>query len=386
MRAKTYCAELGRSPVQLLFDWLRAADPQDLSQAKKDGRQLIFTQSGRAAIALAARTWRIGAKDEVLVPAYQCGSEVSPLIATGARVQLYRIDERAQIVIEDLLRRVTSRTRLICVTHYFGRLAEIGELVSFCQTRNIKLLEDCALSLFSDQIGYAGDAAIFSLRKSLPVPDGGMLLLRDADSFDFTPRKSAMFQTTRGALSLIKKWSNSWAPFNLISRRLHELDDVPPSKLSLPDIPSSYYWTANSVIRSASRFALGMLQRADSQEIVRKRRENYSCLRQHLEGTPGLRFLWEEPALTKGICPLGLPVLVDNRRYWWRRLNAAGVPVSCWWEGYHQGLDWVEFPEARTLKDHLILLPIHQDLTFDHINYFAEVIHSTSKDARVGFS
>jgi RNA polymerase sigma factor (sigma-70 family) len=34
--------------------------------------------------------------------------------------------------------------------------------------RNIKLLEDCALSLFSGDTGRYGDAAIFSFRKSLP--------------------------------------------------------------------------------------------------------------------------------------------------------------------------------------------------------------------------
>ena len=43
-------------------------------------------------------------------------------------------------------------------------------------------------------------------------------------------------------------------------------------------------------------------------------------------------------------------VLVDQRRWWCSALNAAGVAVSPWWEGYHRGLEWSDFPEARALK------------------------------------
>src|SRR5262249_14393583 len=142
----------------------------------------IFTQSGRAAILLAAKTWGIGKDDEVLVPAYNCGSDVSPWIASGAHVSMYRVDACARIDLEDLLCRINARTRVVHVTHYFGHPANIGELAGICRERNVKLLEDCALALLSNLTGLTGDAAIFSLQKSLPACDGGILTLRDTNA------------------------------------------------------------------------------------------------------------------------------------------------------------------------------------------------------------
>ena len=40
--------------------------------------------------------------DEVLAPAYYCGSEIDPLIKAGAKVTLYRVDAACRIDIEDL--------------------------------------------------------------------------------------------------------------------------------------------------------------------------------------------------------------------------------------------------------------------------------------------
>jgi hypothetical protein len=264
----------------------------------------------------------------------------------------------------------------VYVTHYFGRPNLVGDLVGICRQRNIKVIEDCALSLFSKTTGCAGDAAIFSLRKSLPVSDGGVLLLRDLDCAGTgLTERPATGPIVRSVLSLVKKWSQSsiWPP-----AAGHREGAEMRRGSSLPDLPASYYWPPGAVAFGASRFALGLLARTDPNEVIRRRRENYLHLRGRVSGASGLSLLWKEDLLEDGLCPLGLPVLVDDRRRWWRDLNAAGVAVSCWWEGYHRGLDWSGFPEARTLKDHLLLLPVHQGLTGRHMDYIADVVHSLS--------
>jgi hypothetical protein len=74
------------------------------------------------------------------------------------------------------------------------------------RNRNIKLREDCALSLFSGGIGRAGDAAIFSLPKSLPACDGGALLLVDVNAaVNRLTRGPAVVATARDVVSLVKK-------------------------------------------------------------------------------------------------------------------------------------------------------------------------------------
>jgi perosamine synthetase len=364
--------DMGRSPAKLLVDWVCGWSKLEFSDS---GRPVIFTQSGRAAIALAARLWDIGPDDEVLIPAYNCGSEISPLIATGAKVSMYRVDSRARIDIGDLLRRVTPRTRMVHVTHYFGWPSDLSELARYCRQHNIKILEDCALSLFSRGTGHTGDAAIFSLRKSLPVPDGGILSLRSTyDSYKLPVNKIANIGTARSLLSLVKKWAQRVGRISLEPQRAISSDPMTPK--DFPPLPASYYWTASSSITGPSRFSMGLLKRSDPREVIRRRRDNYAQLRRSLDDVDGCAFLWADEALPDGMCPLGMPVLVDHRRWWCSALNAAGVAVSPWWEGYHHGLQWSEFSEACALKSRLLLLPVHQDLSARDIDYIASTMRS----------
>jgi len=379
MTTKYLCGELGRSPAQLAGDWLRGWHEPDLPQWS--GRKVIFTQSGRSAILLAARLWGLDSKHEVLVPAYNCGSEISPVISTGARISMYRVDGTARIDMDDLLRRVTPRTKMIYVTHYFGRPADLHELVNFCRERNVKLLEDCALSLFSGETGRLGDAAIFSFRKTLPAVAGGALVLRDIEESEngLTTIPSAV-TTARSLLSLVRKWSQPLNEFHSASS--HREDGRPPSSDSIPslrDLPASYYCAPNAAVRRGSRFISGLLQDTDLQKVVRQRRENYVQLRHCLADTPGLRILWEDE-LPENMCPLGLPLLVRDKPRWCDRLNSAGIAVSPWWAGHHRGLDWTEFPEALLLKAQLILLPIHHGLTADHMKFVASTVRTLAAE------
>lgn len=370
-----YCGEMGRSPAQLVADWVRALAPPTFAQASD--RKIIYTRSGREAILLAARVWGLGSGDHVLVPSYNCGSEISPLIASGARVTMYRVDARAKIDVADLVRRIGPRTKAVLFTHYFGRPGDIEPLARVCRERNIRLLEDCALSLFSIGVGECGDAAIFSLRKSLPVGDGGVLSLRDKGArIPAMPEAAPLISTGRGAASVMKKWFETTAGIHRAASTAPQQDaaTLHAQGASKPDMPQSYYCDGSAPVRDASRFARGALARMNSDEVRAQRRQNYAILRDRFRGVPGLELLWGEDDLPAGMCPLGFPIIVAQRRRWHDALNAAGVVVSCWWEGYHRGLDWEEFPEAQMLKDRLILLPVHQGLAPDQLAYIATVV------------
>ena len=151
---------------------------------------------------------------------------------------------------------------------------------------------------------------------------------------------------------------------------------APDRSSSLPDLPVSYYCSPSAIVRRGSRITSGLLTRVDPEGVVRRRRENFAYLRCSLVGTTGLSFLWAEEVLPEGMCPLALPILVDDKSRWCNQLNAAGVIVSPWWTGFHRGLDWDEFPEAVALKAQLILLPIHQGLSIRHMAYAASIIRA----------
>jgi dTDP-4-amino-4,6-dideoxygalactose transaminase len=82
-----------------------------------------------------------------------------------------------------LRRAVTPRTRAIIVAQLFGTIADLTELTSFCQQRDILVLEDCAQAF--DGRRYTGhaqsDVVMFSFGpiKTATALAGGMFLVRD---------------------------------------------------------------------------------------------------------------------------------------------------------------------------------------------------------------
>ena len=99
-----------------------------------------YVHKGRVAIHLACELMQIAEGDEILAPAYNCGSEIDALFASGGSVVLYRIDEGGRVDIGDLERRITGKTRLICVTHYFGFAQPTVEIKQICREKGIYLL------------------------------------------------------------------------------------------------------------------------------------------------------------------------------------------------------------------------------------------------------
>lgn len=104
--------------------------------------------NARAAIRSACDVLRIGGGDEVLVSAYNCGSEVDPVLASGADVSMYRVDHNCAVDLASIEGRISPRTKAVYVTHYFGfPQRAIVDLKSLCERKGLYLIEDCALSL-----------------------------------------------------------------------------------------------------------------------------------------------------------------------------------------------------------------------------------------------
>ncbi|UCH14341.1 MAG: aminotransferase class V-fold PLP-dependent enzyme, partial [Bacteroidales bacterium] len=174
-----YCGPPG---LEIKFFFTAIASDNTISWF--DNRNVVYFHKARVAIRYACELLGIGAGDTILAPSYNCGSEIDPLYKSGAEVSLYRVDEAGQIDTGDLQKRINAKTRLIYVTHYFGFPHDLTIIKKICKENGILLLEDCALSLFSnypdrEKIGSAGDISVFSFTKTLPVPDGGVMVINN---------------------------------------------------------------------------------------------------------------------------------------------------------------------------------------------------------------
>ncbi|NLG44302.1 MAG: DegT/DnrJ/EryC1/StrS aminotransferase family protein, partial [Phycisphaerae bacterium] len=268
-----------------------ADDPSFADWPLPPGR-LILTHSARVAIALACNAWNLGPGDEALAPAYNCGCEVDALLAAGLHVQFYRVDRHAQPDWDDCRRRVTGRTRLILVTHTFGRPLGLNDLGTWCRANGLRLLEDCAHALFSshahppeagrprwEPVGGLGDAAVFSLPKTLPIPDGGILVLRD-DTHGSAPNvgelRRADFATVwREALPLLKnhlvqRSTVLRACYGLLRKNRQDRRTVSPGDFS--DMPASYYFDPALHRRRMSAVSARLATACQPTQIVERRR------------------------------------------------------------------------------------------------------------------
>jgi perosamine synthetase len=351
----------------------------------RDAR-VCYVHRARTAIAYLPELLRMDPGDEILMPAYNCGTEIDPLLKAGISIVLYRVDKSTRIDVADIRRRVTDRTKAVYVTHYFGFPQPLTELKQICQQGRMYLIEDCALSLFSSdgaaRLGTVGDVSVMSFPKTLPVPDGGALVINnpalatDRWSLKVAP-KSAVF---RNFLPLLKS-----ATLRSLSRRkwtypLYELlaglslgtpsDGEPGGFEGWNKMPENYYYTSELADRAISALTRRALDGFDFEDILEKRRANYRGLLTLVSGNQKITPLLGE--LPAGTCPLCFPVIVDRRNQVCAELNNKRIDAIPWWGGYHRELSWDGFDDARFLKDNLLVVPVHQDLTENEVTFVAE--------------
>lgn len=114
-----------------------------------------------------------------------------------------------------------------------------------------------------------------------------------------------------------------------------------------------------------------LLKRLDFDDIRERRIANYHRLQERLDGEATL--LHQE--LPEGVCPLLFPILVPDKPMAAEMLRDDGVDVLEFWNHGAQSVEPVsEGPNTRFLREHVLGLPIHQDLTERHIDYVAEQV------------
>ncbi len=115
-------------------------------------REIVFTRNATESINLVAQSFgraNIGAGDEVLISEMEHHSNIVPwqllCEATGARLRVAPIDDRGELIMEELDKAITERTRLVAVAHMsnaLGTVNPVGEIVRIAHARGAAILID----------------------------------------------------------------------------------------------------------------------------------------------------------------------------------------------------------------------------------------------------
>lgn len=322
---------------------------------------LYYARNGIYAL---ARHWQLTG-EEVLFPSYFHGVELEALLAAGVKPRFYPVDRYMQVDLEQLVALITPATRAVYLIHYLGFPGPVEALRDICRERNLKLIEDCALALLSSlgpqPLGTFGDASVFCLYKTLPVPTGGALVLRN-DSVRFAtdpaPRRAAWSNVVSSLIQYYDRHGNLLARGALNGARKIARTAVRATKTEWVGVGGQHF-EIERVKLGMNRLNVRILKRQDYREIIARRRHNFQYLLQSLEAL-------SEPVfshLPEGVCPLFYPLRVPHgKSEFYDILRDKGVGVINFWLNPHERLPEGEFPQSDELRRTILELPCHQDL------------------------
>ena len=321
------------------------------------GRRVNYSFNTRVAIRKAVDLLGLKPGDEVLAPAYNCGSELDPLRHAGLSIRLYPITAATGIDPNQLESMIGPRTRAIYMTHYFGFLQpETGTIRNLCDEHGLHLIEDCALSLLSGDApaeGRAGDISVFCFYKFFPVLAGGALVI-NSDKITTgaafarpAPGKVVGKRLLRASLSAALGPAGAAG----LLRRIKGDKDADLSQdvqdQLQPDMPEHYYFDRRLRDARMSAITMRALAGFDVAATIAARRANYLRLLDGMVGVPGLAPIY--PELPASAVPLSMPMRVTaadgkvaqaRRNAVVRALQADGVAATSWWAGYNRHLDF----------------------------------------------
>lgn len=341
------------------------------------------TISGRAAIGLALQALGLRGGDRVLVPTYHCPTMIAPIVAAGAVPVFYPIDSTGGPNLAWLGKSGTRQARAMLAAHYFGVPQSMAAVRSFCDSKKLALIEDCAHAFFGVSDGRAvgrwGDVAIASLTKFFPVSEGGLIVSDDVPLGDLrlSPRRwidelraiadavqlgaehgrltglNTMLQALFGAKAFLRRAAPKDKPLEAAASAPADLGDA----LIMPVEPA--------------RAALWIMRHVHPGRIAARRRRNYARLASQLSGLHGAHPLVH--ALPAGAVPYVLPLYVERPQEIYQPLRRTGIPIFRWDQLW---------PDTPTLdgdygirwSSHVFQLGCHQDLADDDIDRIAATV------------
>lgn len=147
--------------------------------------------NGTVAIHLALLALGIGEGDEVIVPTLTYISSVNTIVYTGASpVFVDSLQETWQIDPDDVIKKITPRTKAVMAVHLYGHPCDMDAVVKICKEHNLFLIEDCAEAIGTmykgKHVGTFGDISTFSFfgNKTITTGEGGMVITNDETLHD----------------------------------------------------------------------------------------------------------------------------------------------------------------------------------------------------------
>jgi len=305
--------------------------------------------NGTVALVLAMQALGIGPGDEVIVPDYTFIATATSVLLVGAKPVFVDVEWKTfNISIDDVMEKISSRTKAIIAVHLFGHPSDVKALREIADDRGLYLIEDAAQAhgaeAYGRKVGSWGHVATFSFyaTKNMTTGEGGIVVSND-----------------RGVIEKIKLLRNH----GQVSRYVHAI------------LGGNYRMTSFQA-------ALGRQQLRKLDRLNEIRRRNAAKLTELLDTVQGIE-LPIEMEWAKHVYHLyAVKIIGADRDCVKECVISKGIEVGIHYPmALHEqplfrklGYGSLQCPTAKKLSRIELSLPVHPGLSDDDLTYIAEAL------------
>ncbi len=330
----------------------------EIAKYLNTNRNVIATNTGTSALHLALETIGIKEGDEVLLPSFTFVATAQVITECGATPIFCDVNPETFLLdIEDVKKKITSKTRVIMPVHYAGRPCDMDALLKIKEEKGIRIVEDAAHAFGSyykgRKIGSFGDITCFSFDsiKVMTCGDGGAIISDDSAFADLAKQKR-LLGIDRKTMH-VKDWKKrSW----------------------IYDVPSQGYRYHLGNINAA----IGLAQIKKVDLFIARRREICRLYDSFLKDVNGVECI---PGGYDDITPFMYVIRVKGRkrnelkRYLMENDIESGISyIPCHHFSLYKDCD-AKLPVTDEIYEEILCLPIHCELSNDDIRFVCRTIN-----------
>ncbi|UPQ88125.1 DegT/DnrJ/EryC1/StrS family aminotransferase [Vibrio sinaloensis] len=315
---------------------------------------IVAVNTGTSALHISLSALGVGPGDEVLVPSLTYVASFQAISATGATPVACDVSSNTAFLdVNELESKISKRTKVIMPVHYASSCNGIDEIYEVAKKYNLRVVEDAAQSFGSNyrgrKVGTFGDIVCFSFDgiKNITCGEGGLVVSSD----------SIFTEKVRNArlLGVLKDTDMRYS-----NKRSWDFDVVEQGfRYHLSNLNA----------------AIGRVQLTRIDEFRRRRQELVNIYLNNLDLVP-LELDYQD------IMPHIFVVRAKCRDELREYLTDSGVEVGVHYKPNHMlSLYRGEFPLpiTETLRNELISLPLHCDLSSEDVLHVCQLINGFYK-------
>ena len=167
---------------------------QEFERTWKDRHETQYAMSltnGTAALHSAMFGLGVGPGDEVICPTYTWMASITPALMLHAMPVFCEVDPSTLLIdVDDVRKRITTRTKAIVAIHLWGNVCDMDALMALSRESGVSVIEDCShahgASYKGKPCGSIGQAGAWSLQgnKAVSAGEGGVLATNDITVFE----------------------------------------------------------------------------------------------------------------------------------------------------------------------------------------------------------